>query len=706
MKPVVIKRDGCRVPFNTKRIKEAVLSAAESVEAMNEAYAASVADGVLSQFLSVEEVDIHAIQDAVENHLMVGPHKEVARAYIEYRHDRDLAREKKSQLNGEIRGLIEQSNASLLNENANKDSKVIPTQRDLLAGIVAKHYAKQHLLPRDIVKAHELGDIHFHDLDYSPFFPMFNCMLIDLNGMLTHGFKMGNAEIDTPKSISTATAVTAQIIAQVASHIYGGTTINRIDEVLAPYVTVSFNKHLEIAQEWGIVEPESFAKARTNKECFDAFQSLEYEVNTLHTANGQTPFVTFGFGLGTSWESRLIQQSILKNRIEGLGKNRKTAVFPKLVFAIRDGLNHKDGDANYDIKKLALECASKRMYPDILNYDKVVEVTGSFKTPMGCRSFLDAYEENGELVHEGRNNLGVVSLNLPRIALLAKGDETRFYRLLDERLALARRALETRISRLEGVKARVAPILYMEGACGVRLQPDDNVAEIFKNGRASISLGYIGIHEAINALYGTETHVFDSEELRQKAIAIITYLKQATNSWKQESGYGFSLYSTPSENLCSRFCAIDTKEFGVVKGVTDKGYYTNSFHLDVEKKVNPYDKIDFEMPYPEITSGGFICYGEYPNIQHNVEALENVWDYSYNRVPYYGTNTPIDECYECGFMGEFDCTSKGFTCPKCGNHDPSKVSVTRRVCGYLGSPDARPFNFGKQEEVKRRVKHM
>ena len=706
MKPVVIKRDGCRVPFNTKRIKEAVLSAAESVEAMNEAYAASVADGVLSQFLSVEEVDIHAIQDAVENHLMVGPHKEVARAYIEYRHDRDLAREKKSQLNGEIRGLIEQSNASLLNENANKDSKVIPTQRDLLAGIVAKHYAKQHLLPRDIVKAHELGDIHFHDLDYSPFFPMFNCMLIDLNGMLTHGFKMGNAEIDTPKSISTATAVTAQIIAQVASHIYGGTTINRIDEVLAPYVTVSFNKHLEIAQEWGIVEPESFAKARTNKECFDAFQSLEYEVNTLHTANGQTPFVTFGFGLGTSWESRLIQQSILKNRIEGLGKNRKTAVFPKLVFAIRDGLNHKDGDANYDIKKLALECASKRMYPDILNYDKVVEVTGSFKTPMGCRSFLDAYEENGELVHEGRNNLGVVSLNLPRIALLAKGDETRFYRLLDERLALARRALETRISRLEGVKARVAPILYMEGACGVRLQPDDNVAEIFKNGRASISLGYIGIHEAINALYGTETHVFDSEELRQKAIAIITYLKQATNSWKQESGYGFSLYSTPSENLCSRFCAIDTKEFGVVKGVTDKGYYTNSFHLDVEKKVNPYDKIDFEMPYPEITSGGFICYGEYPNIQHNVEALENVWDYSYSRVPYYGTNTPIDECYECGFMGEFDCTSKGFTCPKCGNHDPSKVSVTRRVCGYLGSPDARPFNFGKQEEVKRRVKHM
>ncbi|MBY5944263.1 anaerobic ribonucleoside-triphosphate reductase [Photobacterium rosenbergii] len=706
MKPVVIKRDGCLVPFNTKRIKEAVLSAAESVEAMDANYAESVAEQVLSQFADQEQVEIHAIQDAVENHLMMGPHKAVARAYIEYRHDRDIAREKKSHLNNEIRGLIEQSNASLLNENANKDSKVIPTQRDLLAGIVAKHYAKQHLLPRDIVKAHEDGDIHFHDLDYSPFFPMFNCMLIDLNGMLTHGFKMGNAEIDTPKSISTATAVTAQIIAQVASHIYGGTTINRIDEVLAPYVTVSFEKHLKVAKEWDIPQPEEFAKARTEKECYDAFQSLEYEVNTLHTANGQTPFVTFGFGLGTSWESRMIQSSILKNRIAGLGKNRKTAVFPKLVFAIRDGLNHKQGDANYDIKQLALECASKRMYPDILNYDKVVEVTGSFKTPMGCRSFLGAYEENGELIHEGRNNLGVVSLNLPRIALQAKGDESTFFALLDEKLGLARRALESRISRLEGVKARVAPILYMEGACGVRLQPDDNVSEIFKNGRASISLGYIGIHETINALYGTETHVYDNEALRQKAIAIVERLKAATDSWKEETGYGFSLYSTPSENLCSRFCSIDTKEFGVVDGVTDKGYYTNSFHLDVEKKVNPYDKIDFEMPYPEIANGGFICYGEYPNIQHNVEALENVWDYSYTRVPYYGTNTPIDECYECGFTGEFDCTSKGFTCPKCGNHEPSKVSVTRRVCGYLGSPDARPFNFGKQEEVKRRVKHM
>lgn len=253
-------------------------------------------------------------------------------------------------MNNEIRGLVEQTNSDILNENANKDSKVIPTQRDLLAGIVAKHYATQYMLPKAVVRAHEQGDIHYHDLDYAPFFPMFNCMLVDLENMLTHGFKMGNAEIDTPKSIQTATAVTAQIIAQVASHIYGGTTINRIDETLAPYVEISYEKHLAIAKEWNIPDAESYAMARTEKECYDAFQSLEYEVNTLHTANGQTPFVTFGFGLGQSWSARLIQQSILRNRIAGLGKNRKTAVFPKLVFSLKAGLNLKDGEPNYDIK--------------------------------------------------------------------------------------------------------------------------------------------------------------------------------------------------------------------------------------------------------------------------------------------------------------------------------------------------------------------
>ncbi|HBO37569.1 MAG TPA: anaerobic ribonucleoside-triphosphate reductase [Pasteurellaceae bacterium] len=703
----VIKRDGSRSAFEIQRIINAIKKAAKAVDIQDDRYCYLIGQQVCDQIFTQHqnEIDISRIQQIVENQLMASQYPQVARAYIEYRHDRDLAREKRSKLTRDIEGLIEQSNVELLNENANKDSKVIPTQRDLLAGIVAKHYAKHYILPRDVVDAHEKGEIHYHDLDYAPFFPMFNCMLVDLKGMLTRGFKMGNAEIEPPRSIGTATAVTAQIIAQVASHIYGGTTINRIDEVLAPYVQQSYEKHLKIAQQWKITEPEAYAMALIEKECFDAFQSLEYEVNTLHTSNGQTPFVTFGFGLGTSWQERLIQKSILQNRIRGLGKNHKTPVFPKLVFTIKKGVNQAEGDPNYDIKQLALECASKRMYPDILNYEQVIKITGSFKAPMGCRSFLGAYEENGEFQHDGRNNLGVVSLNLPRIALEAKGDEKRFYEILNQRLVLVKKALMTRIARLENTKARVAPILYMEGACGVRLKADDNVAQIFKNGRASVSLGYIGMHETINALYRSD-HIYDNETLREKSVRIVEYLSNTAKQWRAETGYAFSLYSTPSENLCDRFCRLDTKQFGIVDGVTDKGYYTNSYHLDVEKKVNPYDKLDFEMPYPSLASGGFICYGEYPNIQHNLKALEDVWDYSYDRVPYYGTNTPIDECYECGYTGEFECTSKGFTCPKCGNHDSEKVSVTRRVCGYLGSPDARPFNAGKQEEVKRRVKHL
>lgn len=706
MATVVIKRDGCRTGFDAQRIEQAVVAAARAAEVEDAAWCAQVAERVALRLADRPEVDIREIQCAVEETLMAGPYPQLARAYIEYRHDRDVARDRQSQLHHAIRGLVDQTNAALLNENANKDSKVIPTQRDLLAGIVAKHYAQQQILPRDVVLAHERGEIHYHDLDYSPFFPMFNCMLIDLKGMLTNGFKMGNAEIEPPKSIATATAVTAQIIAQVASHIYGGTTINRIDEVLAPFVEQSYARHLAIAEQWQIPQAEQYARQRTEKECYDAFQSLEYEVNTLHTANGQTPFVTFGFGLGTDWAARLIQQSILLNRLAGLGKNRKTAVFPKLVFSIREGVNRRAGDVNYDIKQLALECASKRMYPDILNYDQVVKVTGSFKTPMGCRSFLGVYEENGEQIHEGRNNIGVISLNLPRIALEAGGDEARFWTLLDARLQLAKRALMTRVARLEKTKARVAPILYMEGACGVRLNADDEVGPIFRNGRASLSLGYIGLHETLNALSDGHQHPYDDADLRAKGVEIIAYMRDATERWKAETGYGFSLYSTPSENLCDRFCRLDAAQFGLVPGVTDKGYYTNSFHLDVEKKVNPYDKIDFEAPYPPLANGGFICYGEYPNVQHNLKALEDVWDYSYDRVPYYGTNTPIDECYECGFNGEFTCTSRGFTCPNCGNHDPARVSVTRRVCGYLGSPDARPFNAGKQQEVQRRVKHL
>lgn len=702
----IIKRDGSRQPFDAPRIVKAVISALNDAHIKDDAFAEYVAKKVGNTVAEKDEVDIYTIQDQVEHLMMSSEYHDAARKYIEYRQTRDIERESRNSLSRDILSIINQDNEEIMNENANKDSRVIPTQRDLLAGVVAKHYAKQHLLPKHITAAHERGEIHYHDLDYAPFFPMFNCMLIDIEGMMNNGFRMGNAEIETPKSITTATAITAQIIAQVSSHIYGGTSINEIDRIHAPYVRMTFEKHLKKGLHWIGDEQKAreYAMEMTEKDCYDAYQALEYEVNTLHTANGQTPFVTFGFGLGTSWEERMVQTSILKNRIRGLGRNKKTPVFPKLVFAIKKGVNFAAEDPNYDIKQLALECASKRMYPDILNYDKLVEVTGSFKTPMGCRSFLSAYEENGQLVHDGRNNLGVVSLNLPRIAI-ETDSEAAFYKLLDERLLVAKEALMTRIQRLDNVRARVAPILYVEGACGVRLKPDDKISEIFKNGRASISLGYIGIHETINAIYG-KGDIYDSEELRQKGIEIVEYLRKKVNQWKEETGYGFSLYSTPSESLCDRFCRLDKKAFGVIEGVTEKGYYTNSFHLDVEKKVTPYDKVDFEMDYPQYASGGFICYGEYPNMLHNLKALENVWDYTYDKVPYYGTNTPNDSCYVCGYEGEFEATNRGFECPQCKNRDSDRMSVTRRVCGYLGQPNSRPFIKGKQEEVVRRVKHL
>lgn len=706
---IVIKRDGSKQLADRDRIVTAATLALKDAGYRDDKFVSELADRVMHK-LTEPETHIEKVQEHVENDLMRSRYKDAARGYIEYRLTRDVARESCSKLNKDIQGLVKQTNTLLLNENANKDGKIIPTQRDLLAGIVSKHYALQNYLPKNIARAHERGDIHYHDLDYAPFFPSFNCMLIDLRNMLENGFSLGNASIDTPKSITTATAVTAQIIAQVASHIYGGNTINGIDTILEKYVTMTYNKHYQNAYNFaiklGIMDEDAIAKEAmrlTEKTTHDAFQALEYEVNTLHCANGQTPFCTFGFGLGTSWEARLIQKSLLEVRKAGIGKDGNTAVFPKLVFAIKDGVNHKPSDVNYDIKQIAVDCATKRMYPDILNYERLVETTGSFKFPMGCRSFLSKWEnEQGEEIHDGRNNLGVVSLNLPRIALKSKSEKD-FFKKLDKMITLGGEALMTRIARLEHVQAKVAPILYTEGACGVRLKPDDYVIDIFKNGRASISLGYIGIHETINAL--VNKHIFESCEAQELSVRIITRLRDACDKLKDETGFAFGLYSTPSENLCDRFCRLDTKEFGIIDGVTDKGYYTNSFHLDVQHKVTPFEKIDFEKPYPALANGGFISYAEFPTMRNNKPALEAVWDYAFEHIPYFGTNTPVDQCHSCGFEGEFDATSKGFECPQCGNRDEDTISVVRRVCGYLGEANARPFVEGKQNEVLKRVKH-
>lgn len=705
----VLKRDGTTAPFDIMKIAIACQKAASAAGIANPnavafAVAAEVEERCRRQ--AADCVDIPSIQKHVEDALMRSQ-PAVARCYIEYRHDRDTIRVRGSALHAQLMGLVDKTDEEAVTENANKDANVFPVMRDLMAGIVSKQFAGS-FLAKDVLQAHNEGAIHFHDLDYSPFLPFTNCCLVDLEGMLKHGFHLGNAGIESPKSVGVACAVTAQIIAQVASHQYGGTTIPNIDQTLAPYVQKSYEKNLAVARQYGVADPLAYARERTEKETYDGIQACEYEINTLFSSNGQQPFVTFSFGMGRSWQERSVQRAILQVRIKGMGREGITPVFPKLVFFIEDGLNLKPADPNYDIKQLALECASKRMYPDIISAKLNRQLTGSSipVSPMGCRSFLSAWrDEDGHEVLSGRNNLGVVSINLPRIAIEAQQDRKRFFEILDERLELAHKALMTRIERLQGVKANIAPILYTEGAFGVRLKPDDDILPLFGNGRSSISLGYIGLHEVALLMSGGE-HPCDNPALQDFLHHVVNYLAATARRWKSQSGWGFSLYSTPSESLCNRFCKLDLERYGEIAGVTDKGYYTNSFHLDVARKVNPFEKIAYEKGFADAAAGGHITYVELPNMRHNLKALERIWDHAVDNVPYFGTNTPVDSCGECGFMGEALATAEGFACPQCGNHDSASLSVTRRVCGYLGSPNARPFNAGKQKEVMRRVKHL
>ncbi|MDR0845886.1 MAG: anaerobic ribonucleoside-triphosphate reductase [Lactobacillales bacterium] len=707
----VVKRDGRSALFSDQKIYEAMVKAAKEVRGdLNHVDYARLGDilnainfEIHSRFEN--DIKIYEIQSIVEHALMSSGEYDIAETYIKYRTQRDFDRSRATDINFTINKLINRDE-TIVNENANKDSKVFNTQRDLTAGIVGKSIGLK-LMPQHVANAHQKGDIHYHDLDYHPYTPMTNCCLIDFNFMLNNGFKIGNAEVEPPKSIGTATAQMSQIIANVASSQYGGCSADRIDELLAPFAEKNFQKHSKDAEIWieNAERREEYARTKTQKDIYDAMQSLEYEINTLFTSNGQTPFTSVGFGLGSSWFEREIQKAILNIRIKGLGTEKRTAIFPKLIFAIKKGLNSNAEDPNYDIKQLALECSSKRMYPDILNYDKIVELTGSFKTPMGCRSFLQGWkDENGVEVNAGRMNLGVVTLNLPRVALESSQEISNFWAILDERLAIAKDALVFRVERCKEATPQNAPILYMHGAWGRRLGPNDNVDLLFKNKRATVSLGYIGIYEVAAYFFGPNWE--KNSEAKQFTVDVLKYMKEACDAWGNEFGYHFSVYGTPSESLTDRFCRLDQEKFGKVENITDKDYYTNSFHYDIRKKPTPFEKLDFESVYPKYTSGGFIHYCEYPVIQQNVKSLEAVWDYSYDKVGYLGTNTPIDHCFECGFDGEFNPTHHGFECPECGNNDPKTCEVVKRTCGYLGNPQARPMVHGRHVEISTRQKHV
>ncbi|OEK76969.1 anaerobic ribonucleoside triphosphate reductase [Staphylococcus equorum] len=595
---------------------------------------------------------------------------------------------------------------TVVNENANKDSSTFSTMRDLTAGVVSKSYALDYLLPKHVAEAHKQGDIHFHDLDYHPFQPLTNCCLIDAESMLEDGFQIGNATVISPKSIQTASAQLVQIIANVSSSQYGGCTIDRVDELLSKYAQFNEQKHRKVAGKFvNAADIDTYVDNQVTQDIGDAIESLEYEINTLYTSNGQTPFVTLGFGLGIDKYSRKIQQAIFHTRIKGLGKDRITAIFPKLVFSIKKGVNFSESDPNYDIKQLALECSTKRMYPDILNYDKTVELLGDFKAPMGCRSFLPAWKnEAGEYENNGRCNLGVVTLNVPRIAIESDGDIELFWKLFHERMNIMHDALVYRLERIAEATPDNAPILYKNGAFKHRLTDSDSVMDLFKGQRATLSMGYIGLYEAATVFFGPNWE--SKSKGKAFTLAILKAMKVYQLRWTEKYDVWFSIYSTPSESLTDRFCRLDREKFGDVADITDKGYYQNSFHYDVRKDITPFKKIDFEKDYPVYASGGYIHYCEYPKLNHNLKALEAVWDYSYDKVSYLGTNIPIDHCRKCDFKGDFKTTAKGYQCPECGNDDPTTVDVVKRTCGYLGNPVQRPTIEGRHKEMCARVKHL
>ncbi|MGT2865890.1 anaerobic ribonucleoside-triphosphate reductase [Streptococcus fryi] len=701
----IIKRDGHTSLFTSQKVKRSLLASSTSIKCADlEERLSMVFQQVLAQ-LNGERLTSELVHNTIVSELSVLGENDWLNAYVIYRSKKEVAYEHSQDINQAVNQLLAKDSA-VVNENANKDSDVFNTHRDLTAGIVGKSIGLR-MLPPHVANAHQKGDIHYHDLDYSPYTTMTNCCLIDFEGMLSKGFKIGNAEVDSPKSIQTATAQMSQIIANVSSSQYGGCSADRIDEVLAPYAELNFKKHMKEAEEWVVAEKrEAYALKKTQKDIYDAMQSLEYEINTLFTSNGQTPFTSLGFGLGSNWFEREIQKAILTIRLEGLGSEKRTAIFPKLIFTLKRGLNLEPTSPNYDIKQLAVKCATRRMYPDVLSYDKIIELTGSFKVPMGCRSFLQGWRnDQGQDVTSGRMNLGVVTLNLPRIALESEGSFDVFWSLFEERMAIAKDALLYRLARVKEAKPANAPILYQYGAFGERLSKTDDVDQLFNKRRATISLGYIGLYEVATVFYGGKWE--SNPVAKALTIEIIKRMKAACDSWSNNYDYHFSVYSTPSESLTDRFCRLDTEKFGVVKDITDKAYYTNSFHYDVRKMPTPFEKLDFEKVYPEVgASGGFIHYCEYPVIRQNPKALEAVWDYAYDRVGYLGTNAPIDKCYACGFEGDFEPTERGFKCPNCGNSDPKTVDVVKRTCGYLGNPQARPMVKGRHREIIARVKHM
>ena len=705
----VIKRDGTIVDYDRSKIVTAIEKANAEVPAadrIDRAHIDSIIDGI--EALKRPRMLVEDIQDLVEQGLVAENKFHLAKTYIIYRYNRALVR-KANTTDESILSLLRNENKELAEENSNKNTMIASTQRDYIAGEVSRDLTRRILLPEKISKAHDEGAIHFHDADYF-IQPIFNCCLINIGDMLDNGTMINAKLIESPKSFQVACTVVTQIIACVASNQYGGQSVDL--RHLGKYLRMTYEKYIrktrETAPELDDATVEKLAHARTIDELKSGVQTIQYQINTLMTTNGQSPFVTLFLNLQEDdpylKENAMIVEEVLRQRLEGI-KNEKgvyiTPAFPKLVYVLDEHNCLKGGKYDY-ITELAVKCSAKRMYPDYISAKKMREnYEGNVFSPMGCRSFLAPWkDEHGNYKFEGRFNQGVVSLNLPQIGILARGDEEKFWALLDERLDLCFEALMCRHNALKKVHAGSSPIHWQYGAIA-RLPKNAPIEPLLYGGYSSISLGYIGLYEVTKLMRGCSHTTPEGQEF---ALKVMHRLRKACDDWKKQTNIGFALYGTPAESLCYRFARIDKERFGTIPDITDKGYYTNSYHVDVREKIDAFDKFTFESQFQKISTGGCISYVEIPNMRHNLEALKEVVRFIYDNIQYAEFNTKSDYCQVCGYDGEIIINDDNqWECPVCHNKDRAKMNVTRRTCGYLGE---NYWNVGKTKEIKARVLHL
>ncbi len=706
----VTKRDGRVVDYDRNKIVLAIQKANVEVDRYEQVSEETI-DAIVASIENKrkDNLMVEDIQDMIEQKLMAERKYELAKKYIIYRYTREMVR-RANTTDDSIMSLIKNSNKDVMEENSNKNAYIASTQRDLIAGEVSKDLTKRVLLPEKIIKAHEDGVIHFHDMDYY-LQSIFNCCLINIGDMLENGTVMNGKLIESPKSFQVACTVMTQIISAVASSQYGGQSVDI--RHLGKYLRKTRDKYeCHYKEKYGDIISdevrERFIDDRLRDELRSGVQTIQYQINTLMTTNGQSPFVTLFLNLDKDdpyiEENAMIIEEILKQRIEGI-KNEKgvyvTPAFPKLIYVLDEHNCLKGGKYDY-LTKLAVKCSAKRMYPDYVSAKMMREnYEGNVFSCMGCRSFLTPWkDENGNYKFEGRFNQGVVSLNLPQIGILAEGNEEKFWALLEERLALCFEALMCRHHALEGTLSNVSPIHWQYGAIA-RLKKGEPIDKLLHDGYSTISLGYIGLYEVTKLMTGV-SHT--DPKGTNFALRLMKRLRLACDTWKLETGLGFGLYGTPAESLCYRFAEIDKKRFGEIPDVTDKGYYTNSYHVAVREKIDAFEKFRFESQFQKISSGGAISYVEIPNMRHNLEALEDVVRFIYDNIQYAEFNTKSDYCHVCGYDGEIIINDDlEWECPQCHNKDKNKMNVTRRTCGYLGENF---WNVGKTKEINARTLHL